>query len=74
MSPRRSGHGARVVPRKWREVIDHVLALLPFEPPYMAAAGMSCDFVGHPVVAEPVADDVRGAAFRLSMTSPPMPP
>jgi len=32
--------------------VDHVLALLPFEPPYMHAAGMSCDFVGHPVVAE----------------------
>ena len=36
-------------------VIDHVLALLPFEPPYMTAAGMSCDFVGHPVVSEPLA-------------------
>lgn len=35
--------------------IDHVLALLPFEPPYMTAHGMSCDFVGHPVVAEPLA-------------------
>lgn len=35
--------------------IDHVLALLPFEPPYMQAAGMSCDFVGHPVVSDPLA-------------------
>lgn len=35
--------------------IDHVLALFPFEPPLMQAAGMRCDFVGHPVVAEPVA-------------------
>ena len=35
------------------EVIDHVLALLPFEPPYMAAAGMGCDFVGHPIVSQP---------------------
>ncbi|MCP5085494.1 MAG: lipid-A-disaccharide synthase [Rhodobacteraceae bacterium] len=34
--------------------VDHVLALLPFEPPYMQAAGMSCDFVGHPLVAEPL--------------------
>ncbi|WP_435258814.1 lipid-A-disaccharide synthase [Thioclava sp. FR2] len=40
---------------KMARVIDHVLALLPFEPPYMTAAGMSCDFVGHPVVAEPLA-------------------
>ncbi|WP_106744297.1 lipid-A-disaccharide synthase [Yoonia maritima] len=35
--------------------IDHVLALFPFEPKYMQAAGMDCDFVGHPVVAEPIA-------------------
>ncbi|WP_028914023.1 lipid-A-disaccharide synthase [Pseudorhodobacter ferrugineus] len=34
--------------------IDHVLALLPFEPPLMQAAGMTCDFVGHPVVSEPL--------------------
>lgn len=40
---------------KMARVIDHVLALLPFEPPYMEAAGMACDFVGHPVVAEPLA-------------------
>lgn len=40
---------------KMARVVDHVLALLPFEPPYMTAAGMSCDFVGHPVVAEPLA-------------------
>lgn len=45
-------------------VIDHVLALLPFEPPYMRAAGMSCDFVGHPVVAEPQASAAEVAAFR----------
>lgn len=29
--------------------IDHVLALFPFEPPFMEAAGMACDFVGHPI-------------------------
>ena len=40
---------------KMARVVDHVLALLPFEPPYMTAAGMTCDFVGHPVVAEPLA-------------------
>lgn len=40
---------------KMARVIDHVLALLPFEPPLMTAAGMSCDFVGHPVVSEPLA-------------------
>ena len=46
--------------------IDHVLALLPFEPPYMEAAGMTCDFVGHPVVAEPVASAAEVEAFRES--------
>jgi lipid-A-disaccharide synthase len=40
---------------KMAREIDHVLALLPFEPPLMTAAGMTCDFVGHPVVAEPLA-------------------
>jgi lipid-A-disaccharide synthase len=44
--------------------VDHVLALLPFEPPYMRAAGMECDFVGHPVVAEPQASDAEIADFR----------
>jgi lipid-A-disaccharide synthase len=38
---------------KMARYIDHVLALFPFEPPYMYEAGMSCDFVGHPVAAEP---------------------
>ena len=44
--------------------IDHVLALLPFEPPYMEEAGMTCDFVGHPVVAEPMATTPEVHAFR----------
>lgn len=44
--------------------IDHVLALFPFEPPLMQAAGMRCDFVGHPVVAEPVASQAEAQQFR----------
>ncbi len=50
--------------QKMATCIDHVLALLPFEPPYMEAAGMACDFVGHPVVSEPVASDQAVADFR----------
>lgn len=44
--------------------VDHVLALLPFEPPYMEEAGMSCEFVGHPVsvAQQPSTDDI--ADFR----------
>ena len=52
----RPGRAARMA-----QVIDHVLALLPFEPPLMTAAGMTCDFVGHPVVAEPLATPVERA-------------
>lgn len=44
--------------------VDHVLALLPFEPPYMEAAGMTCDFVGHPVAARSIPDAGEIAAFR----------
>ena len=52
---------------KMAEVVDHVLALLPFEPPYMEAAGMTCDFVGHPVVAEPQATAEEAAEFRETL-------
>lgn len=55
----RPGRAAKMAPH-----VDQVLALLPFEPPYMQAAGMECDFVGHPVVAEPEASDSDIAAFR----------
>lgn len=54
--PRRAAKMARFV--------NHVLALLPFEPPYMEAEGMSCDFVGHPITAEQQATSVQAAAFR----------
>ena len=61
----RPGRAAKMAP-----VVDHVLALLPFEPPYMQAAGMSCDFVGHPVVAEPRATPAEIATFRASHPGP----
>jgi lipid-A-disaccharide synthase len=46
--------------------VDQVLALFPFEPPYMEAAGMRCDFVGHPVVTDPQADPADVSRFRLN--------
>lgn len=49
---------------KMAEVIDHVLAILPFEPPLMQAAGMTCDFVGHPVATADMAGADEGALFR----------
>jgi lipid-A-disaccharide synthase len=53
--------------KKMARVIDHVLALLPFEPKFMQAAGMDCDFVGHPVVAEPQATQTEISHFRTEM-------
>lgn len=55
----RPGRAARMA-----RVIDHVLTLLPFEPPLMTAAGMTADFVGHPVVAEPLGDPLALAGTR----------
>jgi lipid-A-disaccharide synthase len=50
--------------QKMAGLVDQVLTLFPFEPPYMEAAGMRADFVGHPVVAEPQASTEDIAAFR----------
>ena len=52
--------------KKMARSVDHVLALLPFEPPYMQAAGMTCDFVGHPVAGRPMPDLADVAAFRIA--------
>lgn len=49
---------------KMARVVDHVLALFPFEPPYMQAAGMECDFVGHPAAGLPVATEAEVQGFR----------
>jgi lipid-A-disaccharide synthase len=56
---------------KMARTIDHVLALLPFEPPYMEAAGMSCDFVGHPVATEPQATPEEVASLRAELAIAP---
>jgi len=38
--------------RAWRMArwYDHLMTLLPFEPPYFERVGLSCSFVGHPVL------------------------
>lgn len=43
--------------------LDHLLALLPFEPPYFEREGLSCTFVGHPVL-ESGAGAGDGPGFR----------
>ena len=57
--PGRARHMARFT--------DHVLALLPFEPPWMEAAGMSCDFVGHPAAARQAPTAGEAAALRARL-------
>ncbi|PYG31619.1 lipid-A-disaccharide synthase [Pelagimonas varians] len=50
--------------KKMAAHVDQVLAVLPFEPPYMHAAGMECDFVGHPVVTDVQASAAEVESFR----------
>lgn len=49
--------------RRIARYIDHLLALLPFEPPIFTGAGLACSFVGHPAV-ESVIPPEAGMAFR----------
>ena len=42
--------------------LDHLLALLPFEPPYFDVHGLSTTFIGHPAVESAGSGD--GRAFR----------
>jgi lipid-A-disaccharide synthase len=65
----RPGRAAKMAP-----LVDHVLALLPFEPPLMQAAGMGCTFVGHPIAAEPVVGTAEAAAFRAAHAIAPEAP
>jgi lipid-A-disaccharide synthase len=49
--------------KKVAQFLDHLLALLPFEPPYFTRERLPCTFVGHPIV-ESGADHGNAAAFR----------
>ena len=53
--------------------LDHLIALLPFEPPYFERYGIATTFVGHSVVEEP-ADKGDGPAFRARHGIPPLAP
>jgi len=48
---------------KLSRFLDHLLVLLPFEPPYFERYGLACTFIGHPSVEES-ADTGDGPAFR----------
>lgn len=35
---------------KFARLFDHLMVILPFEPPYFDAVGLPCTYVGHPIV------------------------
>jgi lipid-A-disaccharide synthase len=49
---------------KVAKYLTHLMALLPFEPPYFEKEGLSCSFVGHPAI-EGMAGKGDGTAFRI---------
>ncbi len=53
---------------KIAKFLDHLLVILPFEPPYFTKHGLDTSYVGHPVVENPAGD---GAAFRARHGIPP---
>src|SRR5205807_5193469 len=56
----RAGRARRMA--RW---YDHLLALLPFEPPYFEKVGLACTYAGHPVI-ESGADQGDAARFRAT--------
>jgi lipid-A-disaccharide synthase len=56
----RAGRARRMA--RW---YDHLMTLLPFEPPYFERVGLSCRYVGHPVL-ESGADRGDASRFRAA--------
>ena len=50
--------------KKVAQFLDHLLALLPFEPPYFEKEGLDCTFTGHPVMENEALVKADGASFR----------
>lgn len=53
--------------------LDHLLALLPFEPPYFERVGLPVTFVGHPVLESGAAEVDKGAFRRAAGLGPETP-
>lgn len=56
--------------KKVAALVDHVMCLLPFEPPYFIREGVDATFVGHSVL-ESGAENGDGMAFRNAHDIPP---
>lgn len=49
--------------QKVANLFDHILLLLPFEPPYFNEVGIANTFIGHPIIEENI-DKADGVEFR----------
>ncbi len=49
--------------KKIAKIYDHLLAILPFEPPYFTKEGLKCSFIGHPIVEDKLGN---GKEFRFN--------
>lgn len=56
--------------KKMAELFDHLLTLLPFEPPWFEKEGLPSTFVGHPAVEAEKAYSGDPRAFRSSINVP----
>jgi lipid-A-disaccharide synthase len=56
--------------KKIAQFLNHLLALLPFEPPYFTQEGLGCSFVGHPII-ESGAGHGDAARFRSKFNLSP---
>ncbi len=59
--------------RKVARLVDRLLTLLPFEPPYFTAEGLDARYIGHPVI-ESGADRGDGPGLRKRLGLPPEAP
>jgi lipid-A-disaccharide synthase len=50
--------------QKIAKFLDHLMVLLPFEPPYFTKEGLGCTFTGHSIVESPIAAG-NGARYRM---------
>lgn len=53
--------------RTLAKIVDHLLVLLPFEPPYFEKYGLACTYVGHPAFESGVQRG-NGAALRAKLS------
>ncbi|MDR1667180.1 MAG: lipid-A-disaccharide synthase [Bacteroidales bacterium] len=61
----KKGRAAKVA-----QMTDHLMTLLPYEPPYFEKHGLKCTFVGHPVIENTAHIHVSPAEFKAKYGIP----